>query len=197
MKNVSVILNLILVIAVAILFYFHFSEKPGVNQVINTVPLATGNVVYVNSDSLMEQYDYYKNKKSEFEETQNKVKALLKSEGEKLQKEIEVYQKNASTMSAQERQATEEQLSFKQQSFLQKKDEMMGHLEDQQNKVNGEIFTKLAAYMKEFNKSRNYSFVLGYQKGGGILFANDSLNITKEIVTGLNKEYEKEKKESK
>jgi len=161
MKNLSIVLNLILVVAVAILFYFHFSDKPEVGQAVTAIPVATGNIVYVNSDSLLEQYDYFKNKKSEFEQSQTKIKSQLRSEGEKLQKEIEDYQKNASMMTAQQRQATEEQLSFKQQSFLQKKDELLGKLEDEQSKVNEEIYTKLGSYIKEFNRNRNYSFVLG------------------------------------
>ena len=197
MKSFSFVLNLILVVAVAILFYFHFSEGPKAGPVMNAAPLSNSNVVFVNSDSLLEQYDYFKSKKTEFEETQSKVKFQLKAEGEKLQRDIEEYQKNASTMTPQQRQETEEQLTFKQQGFLQKKDEMLGKLEQEQDKVHEEIFTKLGAYMKEFNRNRNYSFVLGYQKGGGILFANDSLDITKEIVSGLNKEYQEEQKEKK
>jgi outer membrane protein len=197
MKSFSVILNSILVIAVAILFYLHFSDKHDAAPVAARIPAVNGNIVYVNSDSLLDQYDYFKNKKSEFEETQNRIKGQLKSESEKLQKEIEEYQKNASMMTAQQRQSTEEQLSYKQQSFMQKKDEMLAKLEEQQNKVNEEMYAKLGTYMKELNKNRNYSFVLGYQKGGGILFANDSLDVTKEIVAGLNKEYEKEQKEKK
>jgi outer membrane protein len=194
MKNFSLILNLVLVVAVAVLFYFHFSDKPEVTEVVHSAPLLNGNIVYVDSDSLLEQYAYFKSKKADFEQMQNKTKSQLKSEGEKLQKEIEEYQKGASMMTAQQRQSTEEGLAMKQQGFLQKKDEMLGRLEEEQNKVNEQVYAKLGAYVKEFNKKRNYSFVLGYQKGGGILFANDSLNITKEIIAGLNKEYEKEQK---
>jgi outer membrane protein len=31
--------------------------------------------------------------------------------------------------------------------------------------------------------------VLSFTKGGGILYANDSLDITKNVVKGLNEEY--------
>ena len=43
-----------------------------------------------------------------------------------------------------------------------------------------------------FALDRNYEFILGYQKGGGILLANDSLDITQQILEGLNKKYEAE-----
>jgi outer membrane protein len=52
------------------------------------------------------------------------------------------------------------------------------------------LYAKLSSYLKEYNKGKNYTFILGYQKGGGILFANDSLDITREVLDGLNKEFE-------
>jgi hypothetical protein len=34
----------------------------------------------------------------------------------------------------------------------------------------------------------NYAYILGYSPGSGILFAHDSLDITPEVVQGLNAE---------
>jgi outer membrane protein len=45
------------------------------------------------------------------------------------------------------------------------------------------------------HKTKSYNFVLGYQKGGGILYANDSLDITREVVVGLNNEYKSKSNE--
>ena len=80
---------------------------------------------------------------------------------------------------------------------MQKKDDLLAKLDDEQSKTNEDLYSKLTAFMKEYNKDKNYSFILGFQRGGGILFANDSLNITKEIVHGLNQAYEDETKKSK
>jgi hypothetical protein len=42
------------------------------------------------------------------------------------------------------------------------------------------------------NKSGRYQFIFGYTQEGGILLANDSLNITKYVLEGLNKKYAEE-----
>ena len=93
-------------------------------------------------------------------------------------------------MSEGERAKKEEELMMRQQSLMKKKDDLLGAFDEEQSKFNEELFAKLTAYLKTYNKEKNYTFILGYQKGGGILFANDSLDITREILDGLNKEYQ-------
>ncbi|MCX6291547.1 MAG: OmpH family outer membrane protein [Bacteroidetes bacterium] len=195
MKNFSTILNAVLLAAVAVLYYLHFKSSPEPVQTMPAGAFRNANIAFVNSDSMLDQYNYFKNKKAEFEEKQAKAKSELKEEGARLQGEIQTYQQKAGSMTEQQRQKTEELLTMKQQKFMQKKDEMLGQLDEEQSKSNEELYGKLIAFMKTYNKTRNYNFILGLQKGGGILFANDSLNITKDVVAGLNKEYEKEQKE--
>ena len=197
MKNFSGILNVILVAAVAVLYYLHFSNKPEPPLQNKVVNMSNINIAYVNSDSLLDNYLYFKNKKTELEEKQSRIKNELKNESAKLQSEVEDYQQKAATMNEQERRKLEEQLTMKQQNLMQKKDDLVSKLDDEQNKTNEGLYNKLTSYMKEYNQDKNYSFILGFQRGGGILFANDSLNITKDIVQGLNYAYEEEQKHNK
>lgn len=154
-------------------------------------------MAYVNYDSLLSEYDFIKNKKTEFEETQKKINESFKSEGAVLQKEINEYQEKATSMSNAERQETEQRLGMKQQQLMRKKDDIVSRLDDDQEKTNEELYTRISAFMKQYNKTKNYSFVFGHKKGGGILYSSDSLDITKEVIDGLNKEYVREKEEKK
>ena len=197
MKNINGILNIILVIAVAILYYLHFTQHPEPPVQNKVAVMNHFNIAYVNSDSLLDNYMYFKNKRSELEEKQSRIKNELKTESSRLQSEVEDYQQKAATMNEQQRRKLEEELTMKQQSLMQKKDDLLAKLDDEQSKTNEDLYSKLTAFMKEYNKDKNYSFILGFQRGGGILFANDSLNITKEIVHGLNQAYEDETKKSK
>ena len=199
MKNLSMMLNVVLIIAVAVLYYLHFKGKESIvsaeaKQNQSFIPLPSTGIVYINSDSLLDQYEFYKNERSKFEASQNKIKNELKSQGENLQGEVELYQKQAIGMTDLERAKKEEQLTIKQQQIMQRKEELLSKLDEEQGKSSEELYMRLNQYLKKFNKTRNYNFVLGFQKGGGILFANDSLNITKDVVEGLNKEYLEEKK---
>lgn len=199
MKNLSMVLNVILIIAVAALYYLHFKENkttisPDEMQNHSFTPTPSTGIVYINSDSLLDQYEFFKNERSKFEESQNRIKNELKSQGEILQGEVALYQKQAIGMTDMERAKKEEQLTVKQQQIMQRKEELLSKLDVEQGKSSEELYLRLNQYLKKFNKTRNYNFVLGFQKGGGILFANDSLNITRDVVDGLNKEYLEEKK---
>ena len=199
MRNLTMVLNVILLIAVAVLYYLHFKENktiisPVEKQNQSFIPLPVTGIVYVNSDSLLDQYEFYKNERSKFEASQNRIKNELKTQGEILQGEVELYQKQAIGMTDMERAKKEEQFNIKQQQIMQRKEELLNKLDEEQGKSSEELYLRLNQFLKKFNKSRNYNFVLGFQKGGGILFANDSLNITRDVVDGLNKEYLEEKK---
>ena len=64
MKRLSLILNVVLIIAVAVLYVFHFSGPKTVAQEErdNTSVVAaaqTGNIVYINIDSVNKNYKKY------------------------------------------------------------------------------------------------------------------------------------------
>jgi outer membrane protein len=199
MKNISLALNAILIVAVAILYYLHFKGKDSVPVVENEqpkiiLPVQNSGIVYINSDSLLEEYEFYKNAKSQLEASQGRIRAELKNQGERLQQEAELYQQQAIGMTDMQRAKKEEELTMKQQQLMQRKEELLSQLDEDQNKSSEELYSKLNQYLIKYNKGKNYQYVLGFQKGGGILFANDSLNITREVLVGLNKEYVETKK---
>lgn len=192
MKQFSIVLNFILLIAVAVLYYFHFKEKHGND--LSSQPSGNASIVFVNSDSLTENYELYKQKRAELQEMQEKIKETLKDESGRLQSQVEEYQKKAPAMSKIDRDATEKKLGELQQQLYQKREQMTAELEEKKDKVNEQVYDHLTSYIRDYLKRKglNYNFVLGYQKGGGIVYAKDSLDITRQIVDGLNEEFKKD-----
>ena len=198
MKNTSLVLNIVLLVAVAFLYFLHFrgnkSMEPGQSSAANVLLSANaGNIFFVNTDTLLEHYEYFKKQKSDFEQKQERVRAELKSEGDHLQSEVSDYQKKASGMTEMQRQQEEEKLMQKQQQLVQKKDAMMNELDEEQSKSSDELYSRLSNYMKKFNAGKPVHYVLSRQRGSGILFANDSLDITSSVIEGLNEEFRKTK----
>jgi outer membrane protein len=191
MKNLSAVLNVVLVIAVAALYYMHFKSSVREDMPASPTVPRGASIVFVNTDSLLDSYTYFKDKREEFDKKSEQVKSDLTAEGERLQSEAAQYQEQARNMTAEERAKKEDELMTKQQKLMKRKESLLGGLEDQQSKFHDTLYSKLYDFLKKNNKSRNYAFVLGYSKGGGILFANDSLDITRQMVEGLNKEDKK------
>src|SRR5437762_2281633 len=107
------ILTAVLFIAVVFLYVLHFKkpadENPGTAAAGPALPIPT-NIVYVNSDSLLDNYAFYKNNKEAFEKKEAQIKSQLQVENEHLQKDAAEYQEKAATMTENERSKKEEDL---------------------------------------------------------------------------------------
>ena len=147
--------------------------------------------VYVNGDSLLNNYDYFIDAKKDFEAKTKQVENVIMAKRGVLEKEIGAYQQSAAGMSTEQRASVEESLMKKQEAFKQYSENASANLQDEQAKFNEALFDKVAAYLKEFSKDKKYKIVMNYAKGTGILFANDSLDITQDVLKGLNKAYKK------
>ena len=70
-------------------------------------------------------------------------------------------------------------------------------LMQEETKMQEQIYQKLTEFLKDYGKENNLQLVLTYTKGSGVLFANDSLNITEKVIEGLNTLHAKSKETAK
>lgn len=193
MKNLSLFINAILVVAVGYLFTQVQSLKKA--ELVKdsqpakalAMPGGTVSLVYVNSDTLLEKYNYYQGIKKQLEKNQKQAETQIQNKAEQLQKEIEAYQQRGATMSESERMKEEERLGRKQEEAVNFRKQLLEKLSDEEESYQDSLHNKLISFLKEYNKTHNYKFILGYQKGSGILLADDSLDITSQVIEGINK----------
>ena len=190
MKNLSLILNGVLIIAVGILYYMHFQEKKSGPSLDSKKP---SQIVFVNSDSLLANYEYIKDAKKELDERHNKAEADFNSKGEAFQNKVKSFQEKAKAMTPNEIQATEKALKDEEEMLMDHKQKLGADLTEKGQEIDDKLFTAIREYLKKNVGNKNYNYVLGYTKGGGILFANDSLDITRNLLEGLNREYKDKK----
>ena len=196
MKNTSLIWNVALTIAVAVLYFLHFKgESPATTTATDA---AKGKkIVYVNADSLLKNYSYYKDFQKEFESKAYQLDFELNTKGRSLQNEVQFFQQRAQTMTQEQAVGVQQQLQKKEQDLVQYRDANLKKLEEERQKKTEQFYANIFEYLKKVNKENGYEFVLGYSKGGGILFANSDNEITAKILEGINKEYAANKKPEK
>ena len=146
----------------------------------------------VNSDSLLANYDYFKELEKKFMEKRDKLNAEYQNRAEGLQKEINNFQTTAGNMTLNQAKAVEEDLRRKQQNLMMYQEQLGQQLMQEEATMNTDLYDKVSNYLQEHGKSKNLQIVLTYQKGSGVLYANDSLNITEEVIVGLNEAYKAE-----
>jgi len=203
-------LNVVLVIAVAVLYYLHFSncgtscsssaandsaalQKPAV---LMPKEIKASKIVYVNVDVLNEKYDMLKDLSTEMLGQQQRLESQYQAKAQKLQQDYaELQQKASQGLLSENQSATEQKNIMKRKEELDKMEYQLQALVEKTQKKNEEIRKTIIDYLTEYNKNSKYDYILTYTEGPGatILLTNDSLNITNEVLEGLNAQYKSKK----
>ena len=152
-------------------------------------------IVYVNSDSLLTKYEYAKDIKAKMETKGKAAESDLVAKGQAFQRELQQYQAQANGLPADQRAATEQRLQCKDQELKAYQQNAGAALQNENAKEQEALYNKIADYLKTYAKTKGYKMVLTYSKGNSaILFADASLDVTSEVIVGLNEGYKSDKK---
>lgn len=198
MKNLSLILNGILIVAVGVLFYLHFASGPKVKKAGGTdsiVPITGVPIVFLNIDTLLNNYDYFADMQAEMQDKQSELEAQLTSRTRTYEQNAQDYQNKASKGLITRREAAEleQSLYTEQQEILQLRDQLALELQEEEQVRNRRLIENIMVFLQDYNKDYNYQFIFSNSFGSNILFARDSLDITYSVLDGINKQYREQK----
>ena len=114
---------------------------------------------------------------------------LLTEEAEKLQKEIDDFNKKLqnNVFSSQERVNQEQnRLLKKQQEFEALEAKLSNELMIESNKNAEKVSEAVNSFLKEYNKDKGFNLILSK---ASIMLADESMDITAEVIEGLNANY--------
>lgn len=199
-QKISIVLNAVLLIAVGVLFYMVFSMKKQLagntgsdTLSVAAVPLpkAEGKTMYINIDSLEAKYEYFIKIKADLEKLGRANEAEIKGLYDNFQRTYQKYQQQieAQTMTQEQYQEAQMTLAEMEKSIREKEERISENYSKKAEQLNNQFLKNIEVYLKKKSQEHNYSYVLAYAKGANLLYVNDSLDITKQVVTGLNAEY--------
>jgi outer membrane protein len=204
MKNLPLIFSSLALVGVAILFGMKLtdkkSSKPSIIKVKDNsgkeVSLSGSKVAFVDIDTLESNYNYFKKKKAEFESRQKSIDAELEKMANALQNDYIALQKKAQNgeLSQTEGEAAQQRLMKRQQELELKRQNLADKYIKDQESFNKEIHDNLHEYIEKYNEEMGYDYILSYSKDGSILFADKTLDITQDIIKGMNSELKPEQK---
>ena len=153
-SNTSLIWNVLLTLAVATLFFLHFSSKKGESSFLTSDSTSLGGrrVVYVQVDSLLSKYEYFKEVRKDLESRRYKLDYELTNKGKSLENEIAFFQQKAPTMTMEQGRSVEEQLVKKQQDFVQYREREAQKLAQEEMDRNEELYVQIYDYIDRYNK---------------------------------------------
>jgi outer membrane protein len=166
-----------------------FLDSVGIRRDSVQMPQRGLRIVYINADSLLENYLYYQDLRDKMIRKAQASEKELETEAAKLEKEIEQLQKKAAEMSEIQRSAAEEGLMRKQQNVISLRDNLTAELEREEEQLDRLFRAKVQGYFRELAKREQYDYILSYHTGSNLLLGSDGLNITRRALSDLNAAY--------
>ncbi|WP_299986228.1 OmpH family outer membrane protein [uncultured Pontibacter sp.] len=155
---------------------------------------AVADIVYINSDSLLSNYEYFKDARTRFQSKTQKAEKDLQAKAAAFEKDVQNYQRTGGNMTVEQRASTEQKLSQRQQQLQQQSQTTGNQLATEEAEEMKKIYDRVEAYLQKLSQERGYKMVLTYSRGqSAILYGDNSLDITQEVLAGLNSEYDQEK----
>ena len=157
--------------------------------------VAAGSIVYVQMDTLVSQYDMFNDLKSELESKVQAIQDDLAKKGRTFDNAVKDFQtkvqKGLLTRTQMEEQ--QNQLQERQQELQNLGQQKQMEIEDENAVLYRKVMDAIQTYVEKYNTEHNYALILTTTAGNPVLTGSPSLDITAEILTGLNDEYVKSK----
>jgi outer membrane protein len=199
MKKANIILHIISLVAIVVLFVMFLGQKNCNTANIETTSaeqtvVANNSIVYIQLDTLINQYDMYNDLKTEFEGKLASVENELTKKGRALENDYQSFNEKMSkgllTRSQAEAQGNE--LQARQQELALLSQEKQMQLAEEESVMINQVMNAIQSYIKEYNKIHNHSLILTTTVAtNNVIDGESSLNITNDIIKGLNQEYVK------
>ena len=193
MKNINLLLNIVLTLAVVLLFALYFNGKKGSSDVAGNVAAGSANmrIAYFNSDSIMANYQLVKDEKAKMEQDMKSAEDQFAAEQKQFQKDVEEFQARAQFLTITDKEAREAKLGRKQQELAQLEQTLSNQLAENESAVTKRIFDSMKGFMDDYAKKNKFTYVLSYARGGQVWYADSTLDITSDMLKHLNEDYKK------
>lgn len=166
-------------------------DKPATPATSSSKP----EIVYINEDTVTTKYEAAKDMRKRLEDKGKAAQSDVGGKRQALQREIAEYQKNAATMSADQRASTEQRLQREGQTEQAYEQNAGAQVQNNQADETKKLYEKVYDFTKQYAKENGYKMVLTFQSGNTqLLYADPSLDVTADFLKKLNDAYAKEKK---
>ncbi|WP_372773529.1 OmpH family outer membrane protein [Mangrovibacterium sp.] len=190
MKNSSLILSLVLLVAVIVLYVLHFSSGKGSSSdsmVENGASQLTDTkIAYVKVDSLIVNYDLAQQLHDEFTKNQEAYTKEYAKRRSKFEEQAAAFQEKVQRggfLTEQRAVQERDRLVNEEQEILKLDQELSTKLAEMQNANNQQLVDSLMSYLKSFNADKKYAYIFN---SSGILIGDDAHNITKDVLQAMN-----------
>jgi len=201
MKNLNTILISILILAVAVLYFLHFTngKKTTANaeaaDTETAVAVTDAVIAYINIDTMLVQMEMYKDLQSTLEKKQKELEGNFGTKYKAFEKNVSDLQNKVSKglVTRAEAEQMNQQLANDQMQLENLNASYTQQLQEEGIVSNRKVIDYIMVYLKEYTADKNIQFIFSYTFGGNLIYMNGAYDITNEILVGINQKYLAEK----
>lgn len=192
MKKISILLGLLAIMTSC----NTAADKKTAETTETAVTAAAGSIVYFNLDRVLDQYDMANDKRSEVEAKVATIQKEVNRRQKNLEDAINDFQNkiNKGLMTSVTAQAQQQKLQEQEQAFQQFAQQKQAEIMEEQQVMMNVLADAIQTYIEKYNEEKGFAMILTNQASVPVVVADPSLDITNDIIEGLNKEYVKSKK---
>ncbi len=173
-KQLQLAFMAVLFLGLAVLYYLHFTSQK---------------IVYVDSSRLINGYQGMIDARKAYQEKAQVWQTNIDTLASEVQEAIREYEKENGQLTAKERQLSQELIRTKQNQLRDYQQAMGDKAAQEDGQMTGRVFEQINAYIKQYGAKKNYRIIIAATEYGNVAYATEELDITNEILAGLNKEY--------
>lgn len=189
--------RIVLLAFATMLFFTQCTKEQGAKENTNETNAATTaeaksiKIAFVDIDSLLAKYEFSIILNKEMLRKEEDMRMKLSEKAKALQADYDDFQKKLqnNVYATRERAEEEQARILKQKDALEKLEQrLIGELSAESQKNNITLHDSINSFLKSYNAEKKFDLILS-RVGDNLLYANDALNITEEVINGLNARY--------
>ncbi|MDN6311191.1 MAG: OmpH family outer membrane protein [Flavobacteriaceae bacterium] len=143
---------------------------------------------YVDNSRLVQEYHKMETTEAKFEKKNEALSDELDAVAQEFQKEVQEFQEKASAMNKADLDKKQNELMQKQQMLQQQQQEKSSELRKESDDAINAIIDDVKEYVSNYGKDEGYTYIFGSNESANIMYAEEGLDITDEVLKSLNAE---------
>lgn len=190
MNKIQIVINVILVAAIAALFALFYGNK---KDVVETVAVSTCSevmpVAYLNVDSLLANYTFAQEASERLMSKQEDARVKMNTKLRTFQNEVADFQRkleNNAFLSRERAEQEQQRLAKKEQELQELEAKLTQDIMLENQKLNQQLGDSLNTFLQEFNADGRFHIILSNTAKDNVLMASQQYDITDAVIAGMN-----------
>ena len=196
MKNVSLVISVISLIAAitfGVLFLTKDTKKadaPAEGEATEVVA-SKGDIVYIDLDRILMEYDMANDLRAVVETKAQNIQAEITRRGKKLESEVKSFQEkmNKGLMTRSVAEVQQQKLVKQEQEFNEYAALKQQEMQEEQVVMMNQLGDAIKTFLDDYNAEKQFAMILTNNGGAPVIAADAALDVTEDVLAGLNDEY--------